>query len=198
MSKIKLRTAHAYKANQTNVLPYVGVVTFDEQGIIEVEEQHVESLIDVMPEFSLHEEEKPVIVPEPIKPKVEENDLGKGDDTNKIAPQTQEADILGATETTTVKADGAAPVVETKEESKEENTTTVEVVVEGDKVDSDTQSEETKSEVVKKTPEEIAEVLKTKTAAELKEILADFPKEETENLKNRDQYTEYLVVQLSK
>jgi hypothetical protein len=169
MSKIKLKTVHTYKAHQRNILPYVGLVEFDENGHIEVDETQGKLLIELMPEFSIYNPDEQE--GEPIKTKTEENDLGKGDGEGQIKPQTQENDITGASTTSTVveTSNIPAPVVD----------------------------ETTKTEEVTKTPEEISEALSKQSVAEIKVILASFPEEETKELKNKEQYIAYLVTKLS-
>lgn len=82
---MKLTTTHKWKAGHTNVIPFVGEVTYDETASIEVEEHHVEPLKKAMPEFD----------PDAIKPQVQQNDLSSGRESeDDIAPQIQEAEPL--------------------------------------------------------------------------------------------------------
>ena len=87
MALVKLTTSNIWKANQYNILPYVGKVKYDDRAQIDVEESLVEKLIEFSDEFSL-------VVDEDIKKKSEDNEeLGKSDEPN-LEPQVEEGEIL--------------------------------------------------------------------------------------------------------
>ncbi len=174
MKKVKLQSSQAFKAGQTNNIPYAGDVTFDEQATIEVDETLVDEIIAVMPEFSIvsedgvEPEEVKKAIEEEIKPQVEEgNDLGKGDEESKIAPQTEENDILGS-------ATGEVAASEEEVPAEQED------------------------EVAQVNVEEIAAKLEEKSATDLKAMVAQISEDKAKELKNKKQYIEFLVEELSK
>ncbi len=86
----KLKTTNKWKANQTNILPLVGKVKFDDNAEIEVDDNIVEKLIQVLPEFSLSDDSLEKDKGEDIKEKTEDQgELGEegGED---IKPQVED------------------------------------------------------------------------------------------------------------
>lgn len=167
MALVKLKSSNTWKAGQKNILPYVGEVVFNENAEIEVNEAIVEKLIEFSNEFSLVEPKKE----EDIKKKSEDSEeLGKSDEPN-LEPQVEESEVLGQVEE-------VQPVEET------ENT---EVVEEGEKPEL---TKEEKEAIIK---EKLAKI----SVKEIKEqYLSQFPEELIKDLKNRDQYIEFIVNQL--
>lgn len=176
MSKlVKLITESEFKKGQTNILPDVGVVTFDQDGVIEVPEEFAQSLVDIYPDldfFDPNVQVKAEVEEEDLSKKTEEEDLSKSDDDDKIAPKVEESEVLGATE--------VASDVKVEEEIVEEQVT-----------QSDT-------EASKPDATEIASELEKKSAAELKELVKQFDETQLETLKNKKEYIKFLVEQLTK
>lgn len=83
MKTVKIKTKNIWKANQKNILPYVGEVQYDNEASIEVDENVVEQLLEYSDEFYLEGEED-------LKKKSEDQEelqKSKGDD---IKPQTED------------------------------------------------------------------------------------------------------------
>jgi hypothetical protein len=105
MPKFKLQTSAKYKFGVKNLIAYAGEVSFDEQGIIEVDlpEEQVQDLLKDIPDFSIHsigKEVDGVFVYEPIQPQVEENELGKSEDEKNDIGKDEEDTFTGAADNT--------------------------------------------------------------------------------------------------
>lgn len=136
----KLKTVNKWRAGHTTILAVVGEVTFDENAEFEVDDDKVDLLISILPEFSLvgGDEE------EDIKKKSEDGDgLEKGDEGEDIEPQV---------------ADLAANVSEV--------------------------------DIRKKLSALPVKILK-------EDYLSNYPEEIVKELKNKNEYVDFLVDQLS-
>jgi len=181
MTKVTLKSAMAWKANQTNNIAIVGDVTFDDQAQIEVDADVAQELIETMPEFSIvngipvEPVKEEIKTDEPAKeveksdepditPQVEELDLGKADEEGTLNPQTEESEILGSATT--------QPVAEIPVPAVEE----VEAVIE--------------------VPD-LAEKLAEKTNKELKEMVAQFDAEKAKELNKKSDLVDFLIEKLA-
>lgn len=92
MAKVKLQTKHEYKFGQTNIVPFAGAVTFDKEGIFEVEEQYAQKLVDLNIGFNHFKTSKvTTTTTEKLKQKAHLNEALTSTTTQEITETTTEA-----------------------------------------------------------------------------------------------------------
>ena len=136
MSKVIVTTENKWKAGQTNILPYVGKIEFDENACFETEESIAEKLIEYSTEFFI------------FNPNVEEDIKKKAEESEELA-KSDEDDIL--------------PQID-------------------DKVQEESSIEDLSSQLQKLSVKELKD-----------NYLSLFPKEDTKDLKNKDQYIKFIL-----
>lgn len=164
----KLKTKNSWRNGQTTGFAVIGEIQISENGEIEVPQHLVADFIAVYPEF---EEEG-----EDLKEKAESNDFGKSEE-QELTPQIEESSLTSLEEL----KDELIGLDDSPERQEYEAKVQEEIAVEQE------------AEAQKKQVVEHIEGLKL---AELKEYASQYPKEETKQLKSKQDYVNFLVAQL--
>lgn len=199
MTLVKLKSNVPQRAGSTIGIAFAGVVTFDEQACIEVDESIAESLIEVMPEFALAAEfaedtvadttptptsvVDQISITAPVVDVIDNDEEDEFDKTEKdeLNPETDDIDhqIEDTLDTPNVPAVEAVGNVD-------ESTTVVENAQE-----ESTQEETETTDAAAELP--LRETLENHTLAELKTLVANYPKDLTRELRKKEDYVNFLA-----